>query len=175
MKKIMILIMAFTIMAGSVSSQSLDDISKKVYDLSIEAINKGMNRMSAYEEYLEKQELEEALEAKQDAEEQRTLDDMYHCLIPTRGELTFTRCFCPNISEYTWVHTLIVDNKLWISCFSDDDGELGSPIYLDEIRSYKVTEFTEKPAIEMELQKDILIFTQSATDTYKFDIHDGKQ
>lgn len=175
MRKFISILILVVALAGSVSSQSLDDISKKVYDLSIEAINKGMNRMSAYEEYLEKQKVEEDLEVKQDAEEQRTLDAMYHCLIPTSGELTFTRCFCPHISEYTWIHTFIADNKLWISCFSDDDGELDSLIYLGEIRSYKVTKFTEKPAIEMELQKDILIFTQSAVDTYKFDIHDGKQ
>ena len=173
-KFISILVLAIALV-GAVSAQDLDDLGKKVYDSAIEAINKGMNRMSAYEEYLEKQEIEEALEVKQDAEEQRTLDVMYHCLIPTRGELTFTRCFCPHISEYAWIHTFIADNKLWISCFSDDNGALDNLIYLDEIRNYKVTKFTEKPAIEMELQKDILIFTQSTTDTYKFDIHDGKQ
>ena len=62
----LVLVVAFV---GSVSAQSLDDISKKVYDLSIEAINKGMNRMSAYEEYLEKQELEAAKKAEEEEEE----------------------------------------------------------------------------------------------------------
>lgn len=173
-KFISTLILAIALVA-SVSSQDLDDLRKKVYDSAIEAVNKCMNRMSAYEEYFEKQKVEEALEVKQDAEEQRTLDVMYHCLIPTRGEFTFTRCFCPHISEYAWIHTFIAENKLWISFFSDDNGELNNLIYLGEIRNYKVTEFNEKPAIEMELPKDILIFTQSVTDTYKFDIHDGKQ
>lgn len=175
MKKFISILVLAIALVGSVSAQDLDDLRKKVYDSAIEVVNKGMNRKSTYEEYLEKQKVEEALEVKQDAEEQRTLDAMYHCLIPTRGELTFTRCFCPHISEYAWIHTFIADNKLWISCFSDDNGELNNLIYLDEIRNYKVTKFTEKPAIEMELPKDILIFTQSEIDTYKFDIHDGKQ
>lgn len=175
MKKLISILVLAIALVGAVSAQDLDDLRKKVYDSAIELVNKGMNRKSVYEEYLEKQKVEEALEVKQDAEEQRTLDAMYHCLIPTRGEFTFTRCFCPHISEYAWVHTFIADNKLWISCFSDDNGELDSLIYLDEIRNYKVTKFTEKPAIEMELPKDILIFTQSETGTYRFDIHDGKQ
>lgn len=175
MRKFISILILVVALVGSVSSQSLDDLRKRVYDSAIEVVNKGMNRMSAYEEYLEKQKVEETLEVKQDAEEQRTLDAMYHCLIPTRGELTFTRCFCPQISEYAWIHTFIADNKLWISCFSDDNGELNNLIYLGEIRNYKVTKFTEKPAIEMELPKDILIFTQSEIGTYKFDIHDGKQ
>ena len=51
-------------LVGSVSAQSLDDLSKKVLDLSFEAINKGMN---AYEEQLEKQELEETKKALEEA------------------------------------------------------------------------------------------------------------
>ena len=175
MKKFISILVLAVALVGAVSAQDLDDLRKKVYDSAIELVSKGMNRQSAYEEFFEKQKVEEALEVKQDAEDQRTLDAMYHCLIPTRGELTFTRCFCPHISEYTWIHTFIADNKLWISWFSDDNGELNNLIYLGEIRNYKFTKFTEKPAIEMELPKDILIFTQSETDTYKFDIHDGKQ
>ena len=175
MKKLISILVLAIALVGAVSAQDLDDLRKKVYDSAIEVVNKGMNRKFAYEEYLEKQKVEETLEVKQDAEDQRTLDAMYHCLIPTRGELTFTRCFCPHISEYAWIHTFIAENKLWISCFSDDNGELDNLIYLDEIINYKVTKFTEKPAIEMELPKDILIFTQSETGTYRFDIHDGKQ
>ena len=62
-------------LVGSVSAQSLDDISKKVYDLSIEAINKGMNRQSAYEEYLEKQELEAAKKAEEEALEAKKAEE----------------------------------------------------------------------------------------------------
>ena len=47
-------------LVGSVSAQSLDDLRKKAYESSIEAVNKGKNRKSAYEEYLEKQKIEES-------------------------------------------------------------------------------------------------------------------
>ena len=58
-------------LVGSVSAQSLDDLSKKVYDLSFEIINKGMN---AYEEQLEKQELEEVKKALE--ETKKTLEEV---------------------------------------------------------------------------------------------------
>ena len=51
-------------LVGSVSAQNLDDLSKKVLDLSFGVINKGIN---AYEEQLEKQELEEAKKAEEEA------------------------------------------------------------------------------------------------------------
>ena len=57
-------------LVGSVSAQSLDDLSKKVLDLSFEVINKGMN---AYEEQLEKQELEEIKKAVE--ETKKTLEE----------------------------------------------------------------------------------------------------
>ena len=57
-------------LVGSVSAQNLDDLSKKVLDLSFEAINKGMN---AYEEQLEKQELEETKKALEEVK--KTLEE----------------------------------------------------------------------------------------------------
>lgn len=54
---ILILVIA---LVGSVSAQNLDDLRKKAYDSAIEAVNKGKNRKSAYEEYLEKQKIEES-------------------------------------------------------------------------------------------------------------------
>ena len=65
-KKFISTLVLVVALVGTVSAQSLDDISKKVYDLSIEAINKGKNRQSAYEEYLEKQELEAAKKAEEE-------------------------------------------------------------------------------------------------------------
>ena len=60
---ILILVIA---LVGSVSAQSLDDLRKKAYDLSIEAVNKGKNQKSAYEEYLERQEVEAAKKAEEE-------------------------------------------------------------------------------------------------------------
>lgn len=74
-KFINILILAIALV-GSVSAQSLDDLRKKVYDLSIEAVNKGKNRKSAYEEYLEKQELEAAKKAEEEALEAKKAVDI---------------------------------------------------------------------------------------------------
>ena len=63
-------------LVGSVSAQSLDDLSKKVFDLSFGVINKGIN---AYEEQLEKQELEEVKktleEAKKIEEETKKIEE----------------------------------------------------------------------------------------------------
>ena len=63
-------------LVGSVSAQSLDDLRKKAYDASIEAVNKGKNQKSAYEEYLERQELEAAKKAEEEkkAEEAEEAD-----------------------------------------------------------------------------------------------------
>lgn len=60
---ILILVVA---LVGSVSAQSLDDLRKKAYDSAIEAVNKGKNRKSAYEEYLERQEVEAAKKAEKE-------------------------------------------------------------------------------------------------------------
>ena len=75
-KFINILILAIALV-GSVSAQSLDDLRKKAYDSSIEAVNKGKNRKSAYEEYLEKQELEAAKKAEEvkKAEEEKKVEE----------------------------------------------------------------------------------------------------
>ena len=60
MRKFINTLVLVVALVGSVSAQSLDDLSKKVYDLSFGVINKGIN---AYEEQLEEQELEEAKKA----------------------------------------------------------------------------------------------------------------
>lgn len=64
MRKFINILVLVVALVGTVSAQSLDDLSKKIFDLSFEAINKGMND---YEEQLEKQELEEE-ERKAEAE-----------------------------------------------------------------------------------------------------------
>ena len=75
MRKFINILVLVVALVGSVSAQSLDDLRKKAYDLSIEAINKGKNRKSAYEEYLEKQELEAAKKAEEEAlEAKKTVD-----------------------------------------------------------------------------------------------------
>ena len=60
MRKFINILVLVVALVGTVSAQSLDDLSKKVLDLSFGVINKGIN---AYEEQLEKQELEEERKA----------------------------------------------------------------------------------------------------------------
>lgn len=77
MRKFTSILVLVVALVGSVSAQSLDDLRKKVYDLSIGVINKGIN---AYEEQLEKQELEEVKktleEAKKIEEETKKIEEV---------------------------------------------------------------------------------------------------
>lgn len=130
-------------LVGSVSAQNLDDISKKVFDLSIEAINKGMNRMSAYEEYLEKQELEAAKKAEEErkAEEEakKAEEDKFkeNCniladvaiLYPSERKV-WMKCYCYPVGDYVW-YTIYYgdDNNWWLKLAYDNNGEVGVVFY----------------------------------------------
>lgn len=124
-KFISTLILAIALVA-TVSSQSLDDLSKKVYDSAIEVISKGKNRMSAYEEYLEKQEIEaakkaeeEALEAKEaeesNFEENRNILFDVAIRYPLEHD-AWVKCYCPPVKGYIW-YTIFYgdDNNWWIN------------------------------------------------------------
>ena len=60
----------------SLSAQSLDDLRQKAYEAAIEAVNKGKNEKSAYEEYLERQELEVAKKAEEEALEDEEVEEV---------------------------------------------------------------------------------------------------
>ena len=76
MNKIKSIIMAVLVLVSfSLSAQSLDDLRQKAYEAAIEAVNKGKNEKSAYEEYLERQELEAAKKAEEEALEEEALEE----------------------------------------------------------------------------------------------------
>ena len=75
MKKILILITLLISVFGSVNAQSIDDLRQKAYEAAIEAVNKGKNEKSAYDEYLERQELEAAKKAEEEALEAEALEE----------------------------------------------------------------------------------------------------
>ena len=75
MKKILVLITLLISVFGSVNAQSLDDLRQKAYEAAIEAVNKGNNEKSAYDEYLERQELEAAKKAEEEALEEEALEE----------------------------------------------------------------------------------------------------
>lgn len=78
MKKILVLITLLISVFGSVNALSIDDIRQKAYEAAIEAVNKGKTQKSAYEEYLERQELEAAKKAEEErkAEEAKKAEDL---------------------------------------------------------------------------------------------------
>ena len=77
MKKIKSIIMAVLVLvigSFSLNAQNLDDLRQKAYEAAIEAVNKGKTQKSAYEEYLERQELEAAKKAEEEALEEEALE-----------------------------------------------------------------------------------------------------
>ena len=193
MKKILVLITLLISVFGSVNAQNINDLRQKAYEAAIEAVNKGKNQKSAYEEYLERQELEaakkaeeEALEAKKAEEERKAKEaDTYWDRINTmyRGVFldpirknTCTLCFCYPLLEPVWVHTFVgSDNNLWVNIFYYDNEEVGEIGYAGKIQSYELKKYVEDtgevvPSIEMKLDNGNLTFIQDATDPYKLDI-----
>ena len=75
MKKILVLITLLISVFVSVNAQNINDLRQKAYEAAIEAVNKGKNEKSAYEEYLERQELEAAKKAEEEALEAEALEE----------------------------------------------------------------------------------------------------
>lgn len=73
MKKIKSIIMAVLVLvigSFSLNAQNLNDLKQKAYEAAIEAVNKGKTQKSAYDEYLERQELEAAKKAEEEVLEE---------------------------------------------------------------------------------------------------------
>ena len=147
---ILILVIA---LVGSVSAQSLDDLRKKAYDASIEAVNKGKNQKSAYEEYLERQKIEEERKAEEEkkAEEADTENnkllkfqwfqevevdedsdeetELCNALAATvfnnllRDENKAFRVYCAGVADYVW---------FWYRFAKEDDGNHHVDLYTDD-------------------------------------------
>lgn len=116
-KKFISTLVLVVALVGSVSAQSLDDLSKKIFDLSFEAINKGMN---AYEEQLEEQELEEtkkieeetkkieeeSLEAKKAVKSKKTEENEYEYL--DRIDIMYRGVFIDPIVKGTCMYVMLL-------------------------------------------------------------------
>ena len=156
------------VLVGSVSAQSLDDLSKKVYDLSFGVINKGIN---AYEEQLEKQELEEAKkaleevkktleEAKKIEEETKKIEEetkkieedeylqaidiLNRCVFcDPVNENIFVKCYCYPIKDFVWYRAFLeTDGKIWVNIFYDDNDEIGELFYASAMQKEEPTSIT---------------------------------
>lgn len=169
-------------LVGSVSAQSLDDLRKKAYDSSIEAVNKGKNRKSAYEEYLERQKIEESKKAEAEAEAEdeywQAIDILHRCVFcdPINKNI-FVKCYCYPIEDFVWYRAFIgTDGKTWVNIFYDDNGEIGEIFYASAMQERESTSITESatgiktPALKVTFTSGDLIFIQDIYDPYQFGI-----
>lgn len=181
-KFINILILAIALV-GSVSAQSLDDLRKKAYDASIEAVNKGKNRKSAYEEYLEKQELEAAKKAEEErkAEEDeywQAIDILNRCVFcDPVNENILVKCYCYPIEDFVWYRAFLgTDGKIWVNIFYDDNDEIGEIFYASAMQEEESTSAIESatgiktPALKVTFTSGDLLFIQDVFDPYQFGI-----
>ena len=172
-------------LVGSVSAQSLDDIGKKVYDLSIEAVNKGMNRMSAYEEYLEKQELEAAKKAEEEALEAKKAEESNfeeNCNILAAVAISYPsenkvwlKCYCYPLEDYIW-YTIFYDSNWWLKLAYDNNGEVDDVFYaainkdLDYIKVKDDISGKETAAIKLTNTVDYIVVIQDIQEPRAFAI-----
>lgn len=177
-------------LVGSVSAQSLDDLRKRAYDSAIEAVNKGKNRKSAYEEYLEKQEIEEAKKAEEErkAEEEakkaeedeywEAIDILHRCVFcdPINKDI-LVKCYCYPIEDFVWYRAFLgTDGKTWVNIFYDDNGEIGEVFYASAMQEIEPTSAIESatgiktPALKVTFTSGDLLFIQDLSDPYQFSI-----
>lgn len=156
MRKFINILILATALVGSVSAQSLDDLRKKAYDSAIEAVNKGKNQKSAYEEYLERQEVEaakkaeeEALEAKKaeeaDTENNKLLKFQWFQEVEVDKDSDEETELCNALADTVFSNLLRDENKafrvycagvadyVWFWCrFAKDDGNHHVDLYTDD-------------------------------------------
>ena len=157
MKKILILITLLISVFGSVNAQSLDDLRQKAYEAAIEAVNKGKNEKSAYEEYLERQELEAAKKAEEErkaeeeaeAEEADTennkllkfqwfqeveVDKDSDEEIELRNALAYTvfNNSLRNEDKVFKIYCAGIADYVWYRFAKEDDGEFHVDLYIDD-------------------------------------------
>lgn len=163
MKKIKSIIMAVLVLvigSFSLNAQNINDLRQKAYEAAIEAVNKGKNEKSAYDEYLERQELEaakkaeeEALEAEaEDEDEDEEADTENNKLlkfqwfqevevdknsdeeIELRNALAYTvfNNSLRNEDKVFKVYCAGIADYVWFRFAKEDDGEFHVDLYIDD-------------------------------------------
>jgi len=155
MKKILVLITLLISVFGSVNAQSLEDLRQKAYEAAIEAVNKGKNEKSAYEEYLERQELEAEKKAEEEAleeDEAEEADTENNKLLKFQwfqevevDEDSDEEIELRNALAYTVFNNLLRDEDkvfkiycagiadyVWYRLAKEDDGEFHVDLYIDD-------------------------------------------
>ena len=176
----------------SLNAQSLDDLRQKAYEAAIEAVNKGKNEKSAYEEYLERQELEAAKKAEEEALEEealeeededdyeywRAIDILHRCVFcePINKNI-IVKCYCYPIEDFVWYRAFIgTDDKIWVNLAYDENGEIGEVFYASAMQERESTSAIESetgiktPALKVTFTSGYLLFIQDIFDPYQFGI-----
>lgn len=188
MNKIKSIIMAVLVLVSfSLNAQSLDDLRQKAYEAAIEAVNKGKNEKSAYEEYLERQELEAAKKAEEEALEEededdyeywRAIDILHRCVFcePINKNI-IVKCYCYPIEDFVWYRAFIgTDDKIWVNLAYDENGEIGEVFYASAMQERESTSAIESetgiktPALKVTFTSGYLLFIQDIFDPYQFGI-----
>ena len=189
MKKILVLITLLISVFGSVNAQNINDLRQKAYEAAIEAVNKGKNEKSAYEEYLERQELEAAKKAEEEALEEeaeveddyeywRAIDILHRCVFcePINKNI-IVKCYCYPIEDFVWYRAFIgTDDKIWVNIAYDDNGEIGEVFYASAMQERESTSAIESetgiktPALKVTFTSGELLFIQDIFDPYQFGI-----
>ena len=192
MNKIKSIIMAVLVLVSfSLNAQSLDDLRQKAYEAAIEAVNKGKNEKSAYEEYLERQELEAAKKAEEEALEEeaeaeveddyeywRAIDILHRCVFcePINKNI-IVKCYCYPIEDFVWYRAFIgTDDKIWVNLAYDENGEIGEVFYASAMQERESTSAIESetgiktPALKVTFTSGELLFIQDIFDPYQFGI-----
>ena len=188
MNKIKSIIMAVLVLVSfSLNAQSLDDLRQKAYEAAIEAVNKGKNEKSAYEEYLERQELEAAKKAEEEALEEeaeddyeywRAIDILHRCVFcePINKNI-IVKCYCYPIEDFIWYRAFIgTDDKIWVNLAYDENGEIGEVFYASAMQERESTSAIESetgiktPALKVTFTSGELLFIQDIFDPYQFGI-----
>ena len=194
MNKIKSIIIAVLVLVSfSLSAQSVNDLRQKAYEAAIEAVNKGKNEKSAYEEYLERQELEAAKKAEEEALEEealeedededdyeywRAIDILHRCVFcePINKNI-IVKCYCYPIEDFVWYRAFIgTDDKIWVNIAYDDNGEIGEVFYASAMQERESTSAIESetgiktPALKVTFTSGELLFIQDIFDPYQFGI-----
>ena len=190
MNKIKSIIIAVLVLVSfSLNAQSLDDLRQKAYEAAIEAVNKGKNEKSAYDEYLERQELEAAKKAEEEALEEeaeveddyeywRAIDILHRCVFcePINKNI-IVKCYCYPIEDFVWYRAFIgTDDKIWVNIAYDDNGEIGEVFYASAMQERESTSAIESetgikvPALKVTFTSGELLFIQDIFDPYQFGI-----
>ena len=152
-KSIIMAVLVLVIGSFSLNAQSLDNLRQKAYEAAIEAVNKGKNEKSAYEEYLERQELEAAEKAEEEAEvEDEEADTENNKLLKFQwfqevevDKDSDEEIELRNALAYTVFNNLLRDEDkvfriycagiadyVWYRFAKEDDGEFHVDLYIDD-------------------------------------------